>query len=70
MNKILMIVMLIGIGTVAITPTPAFAKPGDLYLNKDGGCDKATRRVAARVKVVVASFMQPTAVDRCSPNAS
>ena len=26
--------------------------------------------LAARVKVVVASFMQPTAVYRCSPSAS
>lgn len=40
MKKTLMIALLIGIGAVAILPTPALAKKGDLYVNKDGSCDK------------------------------
>lgn len=40
MKKTLMTALLIGIGVLAIIPTIAFAKKGDLYLNKDGSCDK------------------------------
>lgn len=40
MKKTLMIALLIGIGVAAVIPTIAFAKKGDLYLNKDGSCDK------------------------------
>lgn len=40
MKRALMIGLLIGIGVVAIIPTPALAKKGDLYVNNDGSYDK------------------------------
>ena len=39
-KRTLMIALLVASATMAIAPTSALAKKGDLYVNSDGSCDK------------------------------